>query len=147
MQTFQQHLAETAYTDVLKVKGEPEAYRKKYATMAHKLPMLIHTAGLAQAIVFVQARGHSAQTDLLDQVAGAIRIPDISNGSDFAQRSREASLSDYMLLTRRTLDALLWYKRFVESILKLLPGDGDDDPGDVDDVDTVIDKTSEEVAA
>lgn len=127
MKTFQQQLAETAYQDVTAVKGKDEAYRKKYATMAHKLPILIHTAGLAQAVAFVQARGSDAQTELLDQVSRAIDLSSIKNGDDMARESRNAPLATYMLLTRRAMAALLWYKRFVESILKIALSDIEDE--------------------
>lgn len=122
MQTRQQRLAKQAYTHVSEVT---EAEKQKYGTMAHKLPILIRTAGLAQALAFVQARGSQAQHKLLDHLAEAIEM-DIQNGSALAEQSREAPLAQYILLTQRVMAALVWYKRFVESLLKVEQRDADD---------------------
>lgn len=120
MQTLQQRMATKAYQQVSNL---PADYVQKYGTMAHKLPILIHTAGLAQALAFVQARDEPTQHKLLDHIADAIEFDGIQTGSQLAERSRTAQLEEYMLLTRRVLAALLWYKRFVESLYKIQPRD------------------------
>lgn len=136
--TLQQRMAITGYEKVEAFRnqhpsdsGIDEAARKKYGTMAHKLPILIHTAGLTQALAFVQSRGSGEQRLLLDHVAVALQLPGITTGDQLATRSREAELPEYMLLTRRTLAALVWYKRFAESVLKVGQGDQDEDDGPV----------------
>ncbi len=116
MQTIQQRLAKQAHADILTVNDDE---KKKYGTMAHKLPILIRTAGLTQALAFVQARGSEAQNKLLDHIANAIEIEGIQNGNNLAQKSREESLEQYIFLSRRVMMALVWYKRFVESVLKV----------------------------
>lgn len=119
MTTLQQRMAVVAYEKVSEVDGWPKADQDKYGTMAHKLPTLIHTAGLAQALAFVESRGKPPHHQLLRHLAQTIAFPGIDGGQDLAERSREADLDEYMLLTRRVLGALVWYKRFVESILKI----------------------------
>lgn len=116
MTTLQQQMAGKAFELVSDVS---QAEKQKYGTMAHKLPILIHTAGLAQALAFVEARNDPAQLMLLDHLAATVMMTNIHNRQQLAQTSREAQLPTYMLLTRRTLQALVWYKRFAESILNV----------------------------
>ncbi|MCA9945798.1 MAG: type III-B CRISPR module-associated protein Cmr5 [Anaerolineales bacterium] len=122
--TTQQQLAKNAHENILKVT---DSEKKKYGTMAHKLPILIRTAGLAQALAFVQARGSEAQHKLLDHLAQTINIQGISDKDGLTKASREAALSQYIFLTRRVMDALVWYKRFTESILRVTARDADDE--------------------
>jgi len=102
-----------------------EAQRKKYGTMAHKLPVLVRTAGLAQALAFVDCRGSEGQQLLLTHLREAIERPNL------LAESRTVELSEYRRLTYEVLAALEWYKRFAESVLDVLPGDeaegGDDE--------------------
>lgn len=117
MTTLQQQMASRAFE---LVSGVGQGEKQKYGTMAHKLPILIHTAGLAQALAFVEARQDPAQLKLLDHLAATIGMAGITNRQQLAQFSRETPLPVYMLLTRRSLQALVWYKRFAESILNVL---------------------------
>lgn len=95
--------------------------------MAHKLPVLIRTAGLAQALAFVAASGQkkSAHQQLLEGLAQA--IAHLNGGqqtaAQFLEKCRTAPLGDYMKLTYEALAALLWYKRFAQSVLDVESGD------------------------
>lgn len=117
MQTNQQKFATSAFTQVQAIKGRDEKYRQKYGSMSHKLPLLIHTAGLAQALAFVQARKETAYNDLLDHLAETVQWPGATSGEKLAEKSRSEHLDGYILLTRRVTSALIWYKRFAESEL------------------------------
>ncbi len=116
MQTLDQQYSATVYEQVLEIKKEPEY--KKYGAMAHKLPILIHTAGLAQALEFVYSRGEPIQKRLLEHLAITIGQQDTET---LLQAVRKGTLSGYMRLTRQVLAALLWYKRFAQSILEVDP--------------------------
>jgi CRISPR-associated protein Cmr5 len=105
-------------------KAKSEADIKAYGSMSHKLPILIRTAGLSQALAFVDARGKEIQRTLLEDLAQTIGQPDKKT---FLQNVQKAPLKEYMLLTRQSLDALLWYKRFAQSILHV---DASDAAGD-----------------
>ena len=94
----------------------PKNEHQKYGSMAHKLPILIRTAGLAQALEFVHSRGSDEQSKLLDHIAAVVNEPDL------LARSRTAELADYMHLTRKVLSALVWYKRFAQSVLGVEAG-------------------------
>jgi CRISPR-associated protein Cmr5 len=140
MQTRDQQLATEVYNCVEQVKekypDEKAPYRKRYGSMAHKLPVLIRTVGLAQALAFVQARGKKdAHKKLLDDLAAVISAQngetlDASTGETLATTSRTASLHDYMRLTQHVLAALLWFKRFAQSVLKVEPGEEGEDHDD-----------------
>lgn len=101
--------------------------RKQYGSMAFKLPVLIRTAGLAQALAFVQARGQKPAKDLLDHIAVTLEQGSADN---LAKASREADLAKYMQLTQQVLATTVWYKRFAQSLLGYEPGNDDDNRGD-----------------
>lgn len=113
MRTRNQEYAALIFQQVSEIE---EAAKKKYGSMAHKLPVLIRTAGLAQALEFVNTRSEEPQRRLLKHLAQVI------NGSmpeALLARSRTEPLSEYMHLTHQVLTALLWYKRFAQSILRV----------------------------
>jgi CRISPR-associated protein Cmr5 len=117
MLTRDQRYAKQIYEQVSQV---PEAERQKYGSMAHKLPVLIRTAGLAQALAFVDSRGSDEQKKLLDHLAVVVNE---QNAQNLLARSRTAELADYMRLTRNVLAALVWYKRFAQSVLGVAAGE------------------------
>jgi CRISPR-associated protein Cmr5 len=106
-------------------KGSLE--RKKYGSMAHKLPVLVHTAGLAQAIAFVSSRGDKAHEALLTDLAATVGYKD--DVKRFMNDSRNLAFYEYMRLSQKVMAALLWYKRFAESVLEVQPGDEADEGG------------------
>lgn len=117
MKTNQQKFATIAFNQVQGIKQKEEKYRQKYGSMSHKLPILIRTAGMAQAFAFVQAKKEAAYNDLLDHLAANVGWPNAVNGEQLAAKSRSEHLDSYILLTRRVSSALIWYKRFAESEL------------------------------
>lgn len=123
MQTRDQKYAATIYAQVSKVRREKQDYTQ-YGTMAHKLPILIRTAGLAQALEFVHARGNEVQNQLLTDLAITIER---NNAPSLLSLSRNAELSEYMRLTQQIMAALLWYKRFAQSVLGV---DASEEDGD-----------------
>jgi CRISPR-associated protein Cmr5 len=114
MQTRDQKYAIDAYTNVTTIKeNKNEKTARKYGVMSHKLPILIHTAGLAQALAFVESRGakDGIYKKFLDDLGKTIEEKTI------VAKAREANLNDYMRLTAQVMAALVWYKRFAQSIL------------------------------
>ncbi len=115
MQTREQMYAARVYAQVSGLSGAmSEEDRKKYGAMAHKLPILIRSAGLAQALVFVKARSEEPPQKLLEHLAATVGA---GSAEMLLRRSREDSLLTYMRLTHDVLAALLWYKRFAQSVL------------------------------
>ena|SRR5437660_3644705 len=130
MLTRDQQYAISANERVTKINkdyGDDEQSKRKYGSTAHKLPILIRTAGLAQALTFIETRGSSK--DKVNPYKDFLRDLETTVGKDeqrsLCERARgehkapdeEASLDEYMLLTQQVLNALLWYKRFAQSIL------------------------------
>ncbi len=92
-----------------------KAERKKYGGMCHKLPVLIRTAGLVQALTFLQAKPKEQMwRQLGNDLAQTLGR---TNLDALAGEARDASLSKYMVLTRRALEQLLWYKRYAQVLL------------------------------
>lgn len=114
MQTRNQQYALDSYERVAAVAEEAPEFQSKYRAMAHELPVLIHTAGLVQALTFIQSRGDSSLDRLLDNVAHSLEM---GTGADLIEQSRNLSLIPYMHLSMRTIDVLQWYKRFSQTLL------------------------------
>lgn len=125
MKSREQEFAAAIYPQVQSVlEKKSESDKKKYGSMAHKLPILIRTSGLAQAIAFVESRGLEPHKELLHHLASVVT----QEPSDaFAKRCRDAELADYMALTEQTMLALTWYKRFAQSVLDV---DASEDSGE-----------------
>ncbi len=119
IQTRDQEYAVDAYNRVKTIKSRPKAARDRYGSMAHKLPILIRTAGLAQALAFVNARGKEEHKCLLNDLALTLKQ---QNRENLAETTMNAALSEYIYLTQQALAALLWYKRFAQSVLDVQPG-------------------------
>ena len=113
MQTKDQQYAAQAFEQVNQMLGESKDARDKYGSMAHRLPVLIRTAGLAQALGFIESRGTEAQVQLMRDISVVIGVPEIG------RVSRQAKLPGYMKLTRDVMAALVWYKRFAASVLNV----------------------------
>lgn len=123
MHTLQQAYAQKVYHEVecfgqQYAKDTPE--RRQYGSMAHKFPMLVRQAGLIQALAFVHTRSKHAHKRLLEDLAEVVAD---QPADAFVSQCREADLSTYMWLTRQTLSALEWFKRFAQSVLEVDPGE------------------------
>jgi CRISPR-associated protein Cmr5 len=135
MRTRDQRLAALTFRQVHRV---PEEERQKYGTAAHRLPMLIRTAGLVQALAFMKSRGKSGIDRLLADLSVAVlHLPEdlgnggetATNGDELLAQSRDGELTTYMLLTTRALQALGFLRRYVKSELKI---DASDDLDNAD---------------
>jgi CRISPR-associated protein Cmr5 len=131
-QTRDQRFALEAYERVTdlnnRYRDQPTA-RNRYGAISHLLPILIHTSGLAQAISFATALASKPDDtgiykDFLNDLAQTVGV---ESGPDLQNFALDHDLGDYLHLTRDVLDALLWYKRFAQSILHV-------DDANVDDV-------------
>jgi len=123
MRTLQQEYAQKVYERIASFgKDYPKgrAERTQYGAMAHKFPVLVRQAGLIQALVFVHTRGKKAHKILLEDLAQVIAE---QSAEEFVRQCREADLTTYMWLTRQTLSALEWFKRFAQSVLEVEPGE------------------------
>jgi CRISPR-associated protein Cmr5 len=117
MRTRNQTYAERAYTLITALKATADQTNlDRYGGMAHSLPALIRSAGLCQALTFVQTRGDDGCNALLDHLAKAVR-GDKSNTEKLLSAARNTELLEYARLTREVLQALTWFKRYAQSVL------------------------------
>jgi CRISPR-associated protein Cmr5 len=116
MKTLEQEMAGLVYAKVKAFEGKTDA--KQYGAMAHKLPILVRTAGLAEALAFVESRGKDPAKALLNDLAQVVSAVEKEK---FLEQSRAAPMQEYVYLTRRTMLALKWFKRFSQSVLKVDP--------------------------
>ena len=123
--TLEQQRAALAFQHVQAVT-DPED-RKLYGSMAQKLPVLIHTAGLCQALHFVKSRNERILGVLLGHLALQLQRtnPNIMDAETLCARVRQATLTEYLMLTREALASATWYARLAQSELKVdRTGDG-----------------------
>lgn len=121
MRTLEQEYAGKVYEKVAAFstrypKDKNKSERDQYGSMAHKLPILIRTAGLAEALAFVESRGSEAHKSLLEDLALVIAE---TSRDDLLKKSRDANMQSYVYLTRRSMLALKWFKRFAQSVLEV----------------------------
>ena len=121
MTTRSQEFAQRAFSCIQtresSLKGAP---RKEFASFAKRFPSLVHSCGLAQALTFAQVKAPSGYLDDVTTVIVANSV------GEFCDAARNAPLPHYMRLTRETLGATGWLKRFCEGLL----GDDDEQKGD-----------------
>jgi CRISPR-associated protein Cmr5 len=123
MQTRDQQYSTIILKQVTKIKNDYAKNEefKKYGSMCFRLPILIRTAGLAQALAFVEARASSPGSKILKKIPEHIQATiDPENPEEsLLRRAQEAELPMYMRLTQEVLAALLWYTRFTQSVLNM----------------------------
>lgn len=130
-QTLDQQRANQAWNDIQSVANRPDEFKKKYGSLARKVPMLVLTNGLGQTLAFVvskakfkeqpQKRGPDAQAhgELFNHLSSwTMRqvAPNIHNQNllDWVLNSNSNA---YRQATTEALAYLVWLKRFAEAEL------------------------------
>jgi CRISPR-associated protein Cmr5 len=108
-QTNSQKMAQCAYQRIAKGKDQ------EFISFARSFPSLIHSCGLAQAVVFAQAK---TRKEYLDDLAAVLNAAGHSDtGSEWlATATRDYPVSAYVRLSRNALEAAGWLKRYVEAL-------------------------------
>ncbi|MGH8610274.1 MAG: type III-B CRISPR module-associated protein Cmr5 [Gammaproteobacteria bacterium] len=110
MATREQQRAQLAYARVAeRAEQDKEADYKRFSK---RFPALIQTCGLAQALAFAEAKEQTQYLQDLACVAGAC------NAETLTRQAREAELPVYQKLSRDTLAAAAWLKRYAEALLQ-----------------------------
>ena len=124
MRNRQQEYALSAFEKITARAYSEKKDRDSYGSMAHKFPVLIRSAGLAQAMAFVNSRGKDTHKALVADIASTAGL----NAETLEDKSRKVNLLEYTRLTRQILDVCLWYKRYAESVLDVSSAatEGDD---------------------
>ncbi len=119
--------ASQAYAHVSEFKGADERTRSRYGTLALKLPMLIRSAGLCQALHFIHARAEGnpekPEMRLLGHLAAQLYRVDhtITDAEQLCARARSADMVAYLHLTREAIATAQWYARLSKSVLGVDP--------------------------
>jgi CRISPR type III-B/RAMP module-associated protein Cmr5 len=137
--TRQQRLMQTALHHVDEVKGKGEGVRSIYGGLCHRLPVLIRTCGLCAALAFVHSKSQDRSGDgrseahrlLLEHCRAILKNHaglGIGNGSgrELINTVQGLDVRGYVLAQRVLLEALVFHKRFAESVLGVEPGSGDE---------------------
>ncbi len=112
--TRTQHYAEKALSKIQAI--EKKDFAKEYKSRSDGFPVMVMQAGLAQAVGFMLAKGSSsnAYSQYLDDLASVMGA---LNGKAFHHKIIHAPIADYRQLTRETLNAAGWFKRFGQAYL------------------------------
>jgi CRISPR-associated protein Cmr5 len=109
-----------------------QGFATEYKGLWHQFPVFVLQCGLAQAVAFSEAKAgdkegvEQAHTKLLEHLAA---VHD-KNRADFVRDVRTKPVGEYMRLTRRTLDAAIFFKRFAEALIEDKKTEGEQ--GDAD---------------
>ncbi len=123
--TRQQRMMDTAIRHIESARELGKEAAEIYGGMCHKLPVLIRSCGLCQAVAFVEAkagggsfreRAHALLRDHIKEVLQDENLVTDSQGAPSAA-IHSMSLQTYALATRTLLRAWLFHKRFAEALL------------------------------
>jgi CRISPR-associated protein Cmr5 len=133
MRARSQQYAQTIYAHVDGIRELERRDQKRYGAMCHRFPLIVRENGLAAAFGFLAAKGgtdaKSPENLLLTHYA---RVLGASNSAALRQTVITSSdLAEYRHLTRQTLAAAEWFKRYAEAVLKVdTTGAGEEDDTD-----------------
>ena len=121
--TLEQGRAACAYNHVKKIfdldPNQNDPRQKKYKTGAKKLPVLIKTNGLGQALAYIQTRN----PDLYDHLTDWLRDKELITASDLVSQVIDMKSDEYRRLTTECLAYLNWARRFVDSLMPKVEGE------------------------
>lgn len=123
--TLEQQRAQRAWTCVQEVTNRPPDFKKKYGSLARKVPMLVLTNGLGQTLAFLRAKGKNDPADehtilfhhLSDWVLSQVAPHTGTGNQDLLQWVLHNDSVAYRRATTEALAFLNWLKRFAEAEL------------------------------
>ncbi len=115
---IQQLMAQEAFNKA-KIRSSNEF--ENYLSFARSFPSLIHSCGLVQAVSFAKAKAktkdNSPHGNYLSDLKDVLKAGKFEFASqDVVDLARSADQSKYLLLSRRTLEAAIWLKRYAEAL-------------------------------
>jgi CRISPR-associated protein Cmr5 len=111
VQTNSQRMAQTAYQRILQRKPSRE-----FVSFARSFPSLVHSCGLAQAIAFAKAKHQDHYLEDLAVVLNTVGHTEATSVEGLECATREHLVPAYVRLSRHTLQAASWLKRYVEAL-------------------------------
>jgi CRISPR-associated protein Cmr5 len=111
LQTNSQKMAQTAYDRIR--QRQPT---REFASFTRSFPSLLHSCGLAQAVAFAKAKGHDPYLQDLAVVLRSVGHSEAETADSLERATREHAVPAYIRLSRSTLQAAGWMKRYVEAV-------------------------------
>lgn len=126
MNNLNQSLARSVYDKIVAINtaGRNNDYKKKYGKMALRLPALVQSAGLLQALAFIEDGNDLPPKDLVVDLA---QVLGFGNKADLMTACINLPFGEYRYLVRRSVIALTWFKRFTQSTWPEILESADDD--------------------
>ena len=99
--------------------------KNKYKSGAKKLPVLIKTNGLGQALAFINERdeGNKKLYDMIAEWLTCKQLIETGGSVDLVEVVINEPSNKYRQLTTETLALLNWVRRFVDSLMKSVEDD------------------------
>ena len=110
MLTRQQIWAKKAYVNVKKMERKNKDEKEKYSSFCKSFPALLHSYGLCQALAFAEAKSKEHK-EYLDH------LKDILEMIDLLENSRNFDVIKYQRISKDTMVAATWLKRYAEAFL------------------------------
>lgn len=122
-QTLEQQRAASAWEQIMAVErntGPEDKQRKKYGTLARKLPAMIQINGLGTALAFLCAKGKNKKDDghtLIFNHLSAWVLHQLqqSRYQDLLDFVRSAETEEYRRATAEAIEYAIWLRRYVEA--------------------------------
>ncbi|WP_338709153.1 type III-B CRISPR module-associated protein Cmr5 [Paenibacillus amylolyticus] len=123
MISSQQKYAQVAYESVMMVKRESDdkrnaTFAQQYGQLCHRFPSLVITNGLRLATAFFEAKSGSDNSGRVYQVY----LQDMKSAVGQELGGIGERNIEYLHLSRKVLQASVWFKRYTEAILKVEQG-------------------------
>lgn len=119
--TIEQGRAKFAYDSVNQVVQNANVdKKKKYKSGAKKLPVLIKTNGLAQALAFINNRddGNVELYNTIRDWLSQKQLIELDINIDLVAIVIDKPSNEYRRITTETLALLNWVRRFVDGLMK-----------------------------
>jgi len=115
MRSRAQHYATVAFGSLEGI-DTASVEASKYGTICREYPSLVMLNGLHLTMCYYLSKrsgSNCAYTKYLEAMAKALELDE-----SWEKKLRDCPSHEYRLLTKRALDASVWFKRYVEAILK-----------------------------
>ena len=119
-------VARAAFACIAGRRNEKESARgvdnEKYGALADNLPGMIQENGLSQSTGFLLAKDNPEPRALLDDLCTVLRSAEATTAADGPGLHQEIIASDLdrtLILTRRSLEAGGWLKRYAQGVLRV----------------------------
>jgi CRISPR-associated protein Cmr5 len=129
MLTRDQQYAEAVWKRIEQYQPE-QIEAKKYGSVAHKIPVLIRSAGLLQTLAYCTSKfieTTDPRRSMTNHFAEIILNDAAATAQDLMNYVKTLDILEYMQYTRKALAVSSWFKRFAESHLKVKATDATDD--------------------